>query len=392
MALFVNSQTKERRTYDISKEGFKEKALPILREQGFEQAKDKTGKAKQRESKYWKVFHCIANGQEVLEGPTLLPGKYIPIIPYLGREEWIDGKCFLYSLIRDGKDSQRMVNYWLSALTEQLMLQTKAPFLTTPNAIQGHEGMWNAANIESRNYLLWNDSAGEAGRPQRLNPPQAAAGYLEGFQLAKQTHMDVIGIPEASMGQRSNERSGEAIKQRRMAGDVVSFVFYDNKRRSVQFEAEIIIDLAPYIYDTQRLITIMGDDQALKSFEINVLDPITGEKFNDLDIGDYKVVCDIGPSFMTQKQEASQALAEFIQYGGPELAPLLLPLIVKYSDSFPIGLAEELKTTVEGYLQQKMAPPPPGPKEKGAEARLQNSQLDAARKQTDLLERGVVVQ
>ena len=51
------------------------------------------------------------NGCEVLE-ETEIPGEFIPLIPVLGEEYYIEGKRILSGIVRSSMDSQRMYNFW----------------------------------------------------------------------------------------------------------------------------------------------------------------------------------------------------------------------------------------------------------------------------------------
>jgi hypothetical protein len=75
-----------------------------------------------------RIKWCKINGIEVLER-TDWPGKWIPIVPVLGDELFVDGKRILEGVIRHAKDPQRMYNYWARAETETIALAPRAPFI-----------------------------------------------------------------------------------------------------------------------------------------------------------------------------------------------------------------------------------------------------------------------
>ena len=70
---------------------------------------------------------------------------------------------------------------------------------------------------------------------------------------------------------------------------------------------------------------------------------------NDLTVGKYDVVADIRP-YSTRRQEAEEKIASIIQ-GAPNVAPVMLPLFLKFSD---IPGSEEAIEQLKQYLPQLM--------------------------------------
>jgi len=73
---------------------------------------------------------------------------------------------------------------------------------------------------------------------------------------------------------------------------------------------EILVDLIPQIYDTERTLRVLGSDDAEDYVRINTfeMDPETGEqvKVHDLSEGQYDVTITVGPGFATRRQEAAE--------------------------------------------------------------------------------------
>jgi len=90
--------------------------------------KSKIKIVKERKVKTHKIKWLKMSGSDILEPEKDWAGKFIPIIPVLGDEVFVDGKRYLHSMIRDAKDPQRMYNYWRSLATELVALAPKAPF------------------------------------------------------------------------------------------------------------------------------------------------------------------------------------------------------------------------------------------------------------------------
>jgi hypothetical protein len=155
----------------------------------------------------------------------------------------------------------------------------------------------------------------------------------------------VIGIYDAGLGNKSNETSGKAIVARQREGDVGTVVYIDNWSRSIRRTGEIIIGLMAHVYDTERMIRIMGEDgkvdlkwinKPMGMQEIDEKGVASGEKIkNDVTVGAYDVVLETGPSYSTKREEAKDSMREFIQ-SAPETAPIIMDLYAKSQD-WPLG-------------------------------------------------------
>jgi hypothetical protein len=115
-----------------------------------------------------KVTQTVMTGAEVLEKNDWA-GKYIPIVPVYGDEVNVEGKRYFRSLIRDAKDSQRMLNYWRTASTELTALAPRVPFIGKKGAFKTDARKW--ANVNSQNHAFiefdGDDPAGSPAARQR---------------------------------------------------------------------------------------------------------------------------------------------------------------------------------------------------------------------------------
>jgi len=181
----------------------------------------------------WRVI----SGVEVLE-EIEWPGKYIPVIPVLGDDVDYDGKRIIKGMVRDAKDPQRMYNYWSSAQAEAIALAPKAPFIMAEGQAEGYEDQWAAANTKNQSYLLYKpQSIGGAiiGAPQRNQAEPPVQAMVQAMAQASEDIKAITGIHDASLGARSNEVSGTAIKARTMQGDVANYHYKANFAHSLMF-------------------------------------------------------------------------------------------------------------------------------------------------------------
>lgn len=277
------------------------------------------------------VEWCKVIGNTIVERRPWL-GKYIPIARLVGEETVIQGKMDRKGHVRALLDPQKMYNYNSSGSVEFVALQTKSSWLSSARAVEGYEQQWTEANVKNASVLIWND-VDEAGNPvappQRLAPPPAASGHIEGMQVAQQELMLASGQYQAIMGAPSNETSGRAINARQRQGDNATYHFIDHQAVMIRFLGRIVLDLIPKVYDTARVLQAMGRDD--KRFKVQV-DPEAPEPATmqadpadeDFDaetvaavlnpaIGKYDVISDVGPSYATQRQEAFNAFSQILQ-------------------------------------------------------------------------------
>lgn len=306
---------------------------------------------KSRKVKKTRVMWCKMTATEILDGPTEWAGKYIPIIPCVGEEVWIDGERVLRSAIRHAIDAQKLYNWSRSNTIETLAMAPKQPYLVTPAEIEGHERQWNEAHLKPQAYRLYNDVG--LGRPQPSTPSIPNTGAYKEAMVAADDIKATTNIFDASLGAQGNETSGRAIMERKQQGSTASFVFVDNQARAIRYTGKVLVDLIPKIYDSERVVRLLNEDGSEGWQIINKYDPITKKTFNDLSVGRYDVVFDAGPSYLTRRIEAADGLMKVAQTA-PQFLPILMPDIAKNLD-WP-G-AQELGQKLQETSKPKGPPP-----------------------------------
>lgn len=317
-----------------------------------------------RKSKVCKVKWCKLTGAEILEKTDWM-GMYIPIIPVYGDEVVIEGKREFQSLIRNAKDPQRMVNFWTSASAEVIAYQPKAPFIALEGQISGADSKkWQNANNESFSVLTYKpvDLGGGqiyAQAPQRQMPPQGSIAMLQERNVAIDDIKASLGIFDASLGARGNETSGKAILARQVEGDNATFHFVDNLSTSIRHLGRIIVDLIRKVYTEPQVIRILGEDDKPVNVPINQVAVKAGKNYYPiksgkqgekvmLNLGDgkYDVICSMGASYASKRQEAAAAMVELTR-AVPEFGRVAGDLMVKAMD-FPDAdkIAERIKKTM----------------------------------------------
>jgi len=289
-------------------------------------------------------------------------GSYLPIIAVIGKELNVDGELIRKGVVRDLKDPARMVNYSYSGAIETVSLQNKIPYIAAAEAIEGYEDEWGSANQSSASYLPYNafdENGNVIPKPERQQPAVMPAAQVSMLQLSVEQMRAASGQQNANFGIRSEAASGVGIQRLKAQGEVATFHFPDNLSRALHDEAVILIDLIPKIYDTRRIVRILGIDGK----ESNVLlDPEHPQAHDELTEGDvkevfnpsvgrYDVVIDTGPSYQTQRQEAAAALTE-LSSRNPQIMQVAGDIVMKSFD-FPFAdqLSERLKKSLPPQFQ-----------------------------------------
>ena len=293
-----------------------------------------------------KVMWVKTNGYEVLDEREWL-GKYIPVVRVVGNEFEVDGRLFVSGLVRNAKDAQRMYNYWTSQEAEMLALAPKAPFIGYGGQFEGYEMQWKTANTTNWPYLEVNpdvtDGAGNSfPLPQRSQPPMAQTGLIQAKMGAAEDIKSTTGQYNASLGQQGNERSGKAIMARVQEGDTGTYHYVDNLGRAIRHITRQLVDLIPKVYDTERIARIIGVDGEVGMAKLNPQQPepvkeirdqtgVVIEKIYNPTVGVYDVVITTGPSYLTKRQEAVEAMANILQTS-PQLWQVAGDLFIKNMD------------------------------------------------------------
>ena len=330
----------------------------------------------EREVVHRTVKWALINAVEILEGDedkadgAVWPGRYIPIVPVLGDEININGVKDYRGIVRDAQDPQRMYNYWVSAETEMIALAPRAPFVGAEGQFEGHEEKWNSANMRNYPYLEYR----QKGLSGQLAPPPQRQSWeppIQAMTLAiRQSDNDLKstgGFNDASLGVRGAQESGRAIQTRQQQDEMANSHYLDNLGRAVRQVGRILVDLIPKIYDTARVLRILGEDDQQRSVMVFAgqenqpaeagggLSPGV-EGIYDLGVGRYDVTVSVGPSFQTRRQAGLDAMVQFVQ-AYPNAFPMIGDLLADNMD-FPGAkqLAARLKKMLPAQLQDDIDP------------------------------------
>lgn len=266
----------------------------------------------------------LCSGNEILEGPYNYPLSSLPIYRVPGWEVSDGERLYRWGVTRKLKDPIRLHNYARSVQAEQLVATPRNKYLTTQAAVKGYENRWRNAASSDDPFLFYQD--GEQA-PTHVPPPPLDPNLIAAAEQTMQDLRDISNIHEASLGAPSNEVSKVAIQQRQAVSDVGTFIYQDRLRMADERCAKNINELIPYIYDTQRIVTIYGDDNKPAMQMIN--DP--SDPNSDVTMGKYGITVTVGPSTVTKRQLAAEQMTSFMNAIGPS-AEKYLDLLVDAQD------------------------------------------------------------
>ena len=264
-----------------------------------------------------KEIHWVKmTAMEILED-GIWPGKYIPVVPVYGQQLIVDSKRKRFGLIRQAKDPQRMYNYWSTSMTESIALAPKAKWLLAEGQDEGHEQEWAQANTKAFPVLRYKmkDIEGiPAPVPTRIQPEPPPSGVMGAMAVIDQDLKSVLGVFDPNQIPTGNI-SGKALNGQQQQIDLTNYHYYDNFTRSLRWTGKIILDLIPQVYDTERVLRIIGDDGkpdliTLNERKVNEMGVV--EVLNDVTVGEYDVVMDTGPGYNSKRQEAVDSMMSLL--------------------------------------------------------------------------------
>jgi hypothetical protein len=221
-----------------------------------------------------------------------------------------------------------MLNYMASSTVRRIGAANKAPWIVDMKSIKGYENQWKTANTENWSMLPYNsidpdNPTRQLAAPQRADQTGQIADLLAAAQKFENDLKATVGIYDAGLGSTPNDQSGVAIKTLAQQGQNSNYHFSDALARGIQRLGYLLLRLIPKIYDTPRVVRIIGEDGSEKLVRINQIFSENGEqKQHNLDEGEYGVAVSAGPAYATRKQ---QSLEQIIKLCGAD--PALLPVV-----------------------------------------------------------------
>ena len=322
------------------------------------------------------------SGAGVLEGPTVENAQYIPIIRDCGKRITINNRERVKGMTRDAKDAQRSYNYMRSDIAEDVLSKPKAPYFVPDTTLEDatYKRIWQVAHKALMNYLPFKSEPTLPGGGAPI--PNTATGMDPGkLTVAQQDIIDIqstTGHFEPSLGVSSTEeQSGVALDRLQGRSGMATFIYHDNHAKAIAQTGRVLVERIPIYYDTDRVVRILGQDDVEQFVRINSTeDDGTARPVGDITSAKYDVKVDTGPSYQTQRAEASDKIITIGQ-SWPVMYEIAGDIIAKGID---IPNQDELIARIRRRLitQGVVAPNPDNPEEAQLAAQLQDDGGESA--------------
>lgn len=317
-------------------------------------AVDKSGEQIRRKTMRCQIWWCKLAGKQVLQKEKW-PGYWIPNFVVNGRKVVVEGETFFYGLAAPAVDAQKRHNFAVSAHTERLALSPKAPIWAAVESIPtGMQGDWDNINSTNKAVMYYNsrDASGQPiPPPHRENPIQSDPGFLDLLTVSEQGIKGTMGMWESALGQKSNEKTGVAIRARESQADTGNFDWGLNLAVCAEHAGRVTDELINKIIDVPTQVRIVGEDDKEEVIWAASLekDQENPDQYFDLNRGEFDILCKMTPSADTKRDETTAGLQTLFQ-SAPELAEILSDFFVNEQDW---RLADKATERIRKFLAMK---------------------------------------
>jgi hypothetical protein len=337
-----------------------------------------------RASKKHKIIHYRIAGNYILD-ETEFPSEQLPLV-FVDNNSYYEksGKQITRSFFGDCKDTQRYINYLRTQSAYVLKVSRYDQWIGSKKNVASLDTQRNWRDPTAIQGMLTYDESPNGNKPEQIRPPELSQSLFQQYQLAIEDLYTSTGLYPARMGNNGDEASGKAIDARTRQGSYTTYVFFNSINRAIAVGGEIVNEMIPRVYDTERVLTLMMPDEGMKNITINKQGDEYGEHIeNDIRKGTYQVRLKPGPSFEGQKEQALLSLREVLQ-ADPTAFNLIADL---YAENLPLANTIEIKNRLKtrvppaiveagktGHMPQNM---PPSPEEQAAaqQAQMQQQQM-----------------
>ena len=321
-----------------------------------------------RPSKKHKIIHYRIAGEYELD-KTEFPSEQLPLV-FVDNNSYYDksGKQITRSFFGDCRDTQRYINYLRTQSAYILKVSRYDQWIGSKKNVSSMDTQRNWRDPTAIQGMLTYDESPDGNKPEQVRPPELSQSLFQQYELAIQDLYTSTGLYPARMGQSGDEASGAAIDARTRQGSYATYVFFNSINRAIATGGEIVNEMIPRVYDSERVMTLMMPDKGMKNITVNREVDEYGESIeNDIRKGTYQVRLKPGPSYEGQKEQALQSLREVLK-ADPESWTLIADL---FAQNLPLAntieITNRLKTRVSpqiieagktGEMPQQQGPTP----------------------------------
>ena len=320
-----------------------------------------------RSVKRRRVYVSIVDGENFLEKPSRIPGEHIPLIPVYGKRWFIDDVERVEGHVAKAMDPQRLYNMQVSMLADSSTQDQGSTPIVDAEQIRGYETHWAERNKKRPAFLplrSLKDKAGNIVQPANAlgytQPPALNQAMATLLQLTSADIQEVTGGSQA-MQQMPSNIAQETVNNLLNRSDMASFIYLDNMAKSLKRAGEVWLSMAREVYGSEREVRIVNEDgtddvvlmaEAIRDQQTGVVVAL-----NDLTVGKYDVMVDVGPSYTARRDATVAALTKLLQNMAPTdpMRPALMGIIVDNMDGE--GLDDFKEFNRKQLLQQGVVKP-----------------------------------
>lgn len=346
-----------------------------------------------RETERYKIKHRKIAGDYILDESDF-PSEQLPIV-FVDQNSWWDknGQQICKPFFQDVKDAQRYLNYLATQSAYILKVSRYDQFMVPRSAVKNPDTqqIWRDPSI-MQGGLVYDDNAGNTNVPIPLRPPELSASLTQQYERTMMDLQSGTGLYNTQVGEKGNEISGKAVDARTQQGSYNTYVPFNSLNRAIACGAQIIDEMIPNVYDTERMLRLKMEDGNMQDIEINKpMDDYGIQTQNDMKEGRYKIRLNPGPSYEGQKAEGLESM-EMVLRHDPSLFKLIGDL---YVENLPVPNNIELRNRVRtiippeiiqaGKTGKQLPPKPeqPSPEQMMAQLKQQELQMKGQQAQMD---------
>ena len=326
---------------------------------------------------------------------TEFPSESLPLI-FVDQNSYYDknGKQVCRPFVIDAKDAQKYINYLGTQSAYVLKVSRYDQWIGSKKNVQSNDTSQIWRDPLSQQGMLTYDESPNGDKPWQVQPPELSMSLTTQYQRAMEDLYTSTGLYPSRLGQQGNEVSGAAIDARTRQGSYSTYCAFNSINRAISAGGEVLNEMIPRVYDTERVLSLMTSDEGQKNITINKQNDPYGELIeNDLRKGTYQVRLLAGPSYEGQKEQALESLNIALQ-ANPQLFNLIADL---YAENLPLMNTIELKNRLKslvppeiveagksGKSPQEQGPKQPSPEEQAMQADVEYKQAQIQAKQQEI--------
>lgn len=343
-------------------------------------------KVEERQTQDYKIMHYRMIRDRIIDFSEW-PSKQLPIPFVDGDSYYVEGRQYTKSFIHEARDAQKFINYVGSEIAAEIKNRRREQWLGTPDNIIGYEQDWR--NPELQMGILRAKPDPKTGMMPTKQPAwDLSPALIQNFQRGTQDIREILGFSENEQLQ-GRDISGKARRERRLEGSMSAYVFFDNLNQAVEQGGRIVNDLLPYIIgNDERSMVVSKSDGKTHSIVLNQMQS-DGTIRNRLDIGEFDVEIDTGPSFAVQKDIALEFFQQTIA-NNPQVFNLIADLWAANLDiQWMPQVRDRLRNLVPPQILaqeegKELPPSPPNPQEQMMQAEIQLKQAQIQERADEL--------